>query len=189
MSRLETSVQPLLTTMLRGHRRTFHRGGQETLAGWAVKTALALGQLHLDSYEQITGTHYRCAATRAGGQPSESCQVFLGAYRGRSVVNHQLRRLTLNAEQDDEASAFLSTFIVGPALFQVFFHDYPEPVTLERASGTLEWVSQIWPYVEPASWPPKRLTDEESLYQLKEGLSPMVERTYVELPSLSALRR
>lgn len=115
--------------------------------------------------------------------------MFLGAYRGHTAVHHQLRRLTLNGDEDDEAPAFLSTFVVGPALFQVFFHDYPEPVTIERASGTLEWVSQIWPYGEPVSWPPKRLTDEDSLYQLKEGLSPMVERMYVELPSLPALRR
>jgi hypothetical protein len=177
MSRLETDAQPLLMTMLRGHRRTFYRGGQETLAGWAIKTALALGMLHPDRYEPITAQHYRRIA-QANGRPGDACQVFLGAYRGTVVVNHQLRRLAINAEEDDMASAFLSTFVVGPVLFQVFFHDYREPVTIDRASGTLEWVSQIWPCEEPATWPPKRLADADVLGQLKEGLSPMVEGRY-----------
>ena len=154
MSRLETDAQPLLMTMLRGHRRTFHRGGQAVLAGWAIKTALALGMLHLDAYEPITAAHCRRSA-RGRGQPTEFCQVFLGAYGGKTAVSHQIRRLTLNVGEPNECAAFLSTFVVGPALFQAFFHDYPEPVTLERASGTLEWVSQLWPYVGPAAWPPK----------------------------------
>ncbi|HZV75727.1 MAG TPA: hypothetical protein VFF79_18610 [Conexibacter sp.] len=128
MSRLETAAQPLLTTMLRGHRRTFYRGGQETLAGWTIKTALALGMLHLDRYEPITAQHYRRMA-QANGRPDEACQVFLGAYGGTTVVNHQIRRLAINADEDD------------------------------------------------------------ALGQLKEGLSPMVERMRVQLPTRRALRR
>lgn len=181
MSRLETAAQPYLASMLSGHRRTYHEGGQSTLAGWAIKTALALDLANRDAYPPITTDHYRALAV-SEGVPGDGVQVFMGAFRLRNRMNHQLRRLVLNGGEPDEASAFLATFHVGFVLFQVFFHDYPEPVTITRASGSLEWVPEIWPYSGPVAWPPKRITDDDALGQLKEGLSPMVERWTIKLP-------
>lgn len=46
MSSLETAAEPFLAPMLRGHQRTYYEGGQRALAGWAIKTSLALSLLH-----------------------------------------------------------------------------------------------------------------------------------------------
>jgi hypothetical protein len=43
MSRLESSAQPYLLTMIKGHGRTYYPDSQKLLAAWAVKTALVSG--------------------------------------------------------------------------------------------------------------------------------------------------
>lgn len=175
MSRLETAAKPALASILNGHRREYFRGGQNVMAGWAIKTALALELVNRDDYPPIPPQHFR-DITETEGKPGGRTQVFFGAFKYRNRLGHQVRRLMLNEGEDDESSAYLSTFHVGCVLFQVFFHDHPEHIELERASGTDQWVTQIWPYQGPAKWPAKRVADEDALLQLKEGMSPMRER-------------
>ena len=180
MSELETAAKPYLESILHGHRRTFYENGQRTISGWAIKTALALDLANRDAHDPISSAHYR-AITAKKGMPHDRAQVYIGVYDGNVTLNHQLRRLTLNEGRPNETDAFLSTFIVGHVLFQVFLHDYPEPIVLSRASGTLDYLRQIWPVEGEVTWGAMRIVRDDVLQQLKDGLSPLIERTRIDL--------
>jgi len=92
MAELESAAKDaLFGAAFAGRGRALHRGGQRTLAAWALKTAMMVEQTNVPARRGIPRTEY--AHLRECGEPSESVRVWLGSYAGEQAVagRHPLR--------------------------------------------------------------------------------------------------
>src|SRR4051794_31220769 len=73
MARLEAEAKPFLTTMIRGHGRTYYERGATVIATWLIKTALVAGS----KFEpRLPATVYH--DFYRDQSPSENTRIWLG---------------------------------------------------------------------------------------------------------------
>jgi hypothetical protein len=85
MAQLESdSKESLFSSAFAGRGRSLHRGGQRTLAAWALKTAMMVEQTNASVRRGIPRAEY--AHLRARGEPSERVRVWIASYSGTLAV-------------------------------------------------------------------------------------------------------
>lgn len=188
MSRLETSVQPLLgPMMLNGAPTKLEIQFQKILATWAVKTAFMLQQIQGPKRIVPDSEYGRLYAVQ---QPPRGYGVWI-AHRailtdnaGREVGFQSLEEpvyevLIKESYADDFRKnkqpndiAFVITFTIGYVVFQVFGHNMPGnfQIGLDAAQGVLNW---IWPQHDgDITWPAANSIEKiGGLLVMHKGLS------------------
>lgn len=166
MSRLEEAAKPYLVSMLKGHHRTYHRGGQKLLATWALKTALVAGSKFKPATPEV---FYR--DLRDSGEPSENTAIWLGAtpWAGFHYIDYRPLKISNIGEPRVTAeNAFAGLLALGHVVFYVvaWMGNVPNVEPIEKYRNSL---LPIWTYVGPQAWPPRGPAfDEQSLDRLAE---------------------
>lgn len=160
MNDLENQARPFLIPMIRGHGKHLHQTGQELVASWCVKTALAV---HLTTAEKAAPVeHYREIA-RTHRPPSDTW-VWLAAYDGgQNIARHHSTALELEAESFT-AYGYATTLAVGHFAFQVAgYSGAEEEVTFAEGPAGGQAKLRIWPYTgRTVIWPPRLVLDQTS---------------------------
>jgi hypothetical protein len=168
MNELDEDALPFITPMIRGHGKHLHEHGQTVVASWASKIALAL---HLTtSNDQLPPTEQYREIARTHRPPAWTF-VWLAAYQGLSRLGFQEGHLLVMEDPSGEFDAHVATILVGHLLLQVFGY-VGEEMTLEHGRRMRDSTFQIWPYVGPIVWPPKRLVNERDLTAFTRRFAP-----------------
>lgn len=169
MSTLEAKAQRAITSMLRGHRRTYFDGGQTTIASWLMKTALVDGSTLRDPV--VRDFYENLYAIR---EPSPNTRVWLGATIERFAHYTDFRPIRVSdvfGPIRREQNAFSSLISVGEfAGFVVSWLDGPP--SLEALLPRFERaLVSIWPpSPSGAKWPPRERFDYEGLEMLADSI-------------------
>jgi hypothetical protein len=171
MSDLEGAAKPMLEPMLGDHGRLLHQGGQETLAAWALKTAMMVDQTNTPRRRVIGPDEYR--HLHENGRPSSRIRIWLASYTGRSYIT---LGGTWGIDADKDASdpdrgqrdMWAATILMGAGVFQIFgTHITP---LLDDVDAGAPWVHRIWPYVGSHTWNHQPSLDDQTLWVFAEGL-------------------
>ncbi len=167
MSNLENAAKPLLEGMLRGHGRSLHKAGQQTLATWAVKTGMVASS-SMGAARRVASPqehHY----LREHGEPSSNIKVWMAAYTGEHPALAHAHGIdattdenpTLGDPDRGQRNVWSNTLTIGPVVFQVVG---------TNLSGLIEsfelrhpYTHQIWPFVASFVWRPQPYCNTEQL--------------------------
>jgi len=165
MNDLEVAVRPVLASLIRGHGRTLYKDGQQRLAAWAVKTALAMELIVPDPEfrRPIDVRHYREMA-RCQNQPPPKTQVWLGAWGGQQMLHYWSKEIVVQGGGSKSVPAYSSSMTVGHAVIQVLGHSYPDDFEVTHQGWRAELSEKIWPYQGAVEWPPARPMDDDALW-------------------------
>ena len=155
MNDLETAVRPFLKPMIGGVAKPLYRGGQEAVAAWAAKTALALNlatpekSAPLEHYREMNKTH----------RPPPNTYVWLAAYEmDGPIAYHHTTKLTLS-DSRRSSHGYATTLAVGHLILQVVGHIGIEDVApVKNLAGPLAKF-QVWPFESDITWPPPWVLD------------------------------
>lgn len=170
MSDLEAAVKPILGPMMtRGWVTTLSAPTQQTLAFWAVKTALVIEHLH-PRHRVVGDSEY--GGLFAAQQPLPTHVVWIGRRNSPgdnlvSSLKESLNRIQVPADNhkmtqairqatDNGARMYRFTFSIGHVVFQVFGHNIPMTLQIEGGTGFHDVVQQIWPPKSDVTWPPPK---------------------------------
>jgi hypothetical protein len=158
MARLEEKAKPLLISLIEGRGRTLYNGGRETLATWAIKTAMALEGN--DPNTTIPTKHWRHIA--ANQSPPWNTQVWLGAVEDNfvteTVVFHRYNGLAIAGED-----AYASTLSIGHLAVSILGIGAKDPMARKLGGWPREALIQIWPAGGGVRWPPPLILDWKRL--------------------------
>lgn len=173
MSQIETGSQTFITTMLRGHGRTFYEHGQTVIATWLVKTALVAGsKIRPAAPSEFYSQFY------AARRPSANTRVWLAATPERQMHTMDFRTIRVSEGDKplpDQVSAFSSVISVGN--FAGFVVSWLEVApSLDQALPAFgDALLPIWPLTSRGvAWPPKRRLDLRGLDALAETIARAV---------------
>lgn len=161
MNDLEKAGRPFLIPMIRGHGTHLHRDGQELIAAWAVKTALAV---HLTTPEKAAPEdHYR-EMSRTHGAPRDT-YVWLAAYDGSGpIAYHQSSELSGETTTGLPVKGYATTLAVGHFVFQVVgYEGLHEEVTFTAQGNLAQVVLGIRPFKGSIFWPPQGVLSWDAL--------------------------
>lgn len=160
MSELEQRAQQLLEPMLHGRGRQLHRGGQRTLAAWALKTALMVEQSFSPGRRIIGEREHDHLYVH--GQPSDDVRVWMASYDGEMPAFAHMQGADADVTQDDERGVrdlYSVTLTLGPVAFQVFGTTVPGLLDIvELRQPPL--VHRIWPFDGSFIWAPRPALDD-----------------------------
>lgn len=171
MSDLETAAKDMLFgSAFSGHGRVLSRGGQRTLAGWALKTAMMAEHTNARSRRGIPGVEYEHLWEHR--EPSANVRIWLASYAGANAVALALPfgidvgRDRLPARERGERNVWGSTILFGPVVFQILGSDVPK--VLDVFDLATPNTHQIWPYRRPFTWTPHPGLDDHAVMQLHD---------------------
>jgi hypothetical protein len=156
MADLEELAKPVLIPMIEGRGRTLYENGRETVAAWAIKTAMSFEGAK--PYESIPLDHWRHMAAKQS--PPRNTQVWLGAVEDASitpsVAYHWHNGLTLQ-----DSTAYAATISVGHMAMLVFGIGAKDPMIRELDGWSRESLVEIWPAQGEGGvkWPPGLILD------------------------------
>jgi hypothetical protein len=165
MSELEEQAKPLLKPMILGKPTQLSERDQVTLATWAAKTAMVY---------QLTTKHrairpYEYEYLRLHLKPRSPAQVWLATRTNEepkpSIFGYRASGMAPTRGGPPRHEGYLITLAIGYFVAQVYGHDLEmDSEALWTRRGPLApSLQQIWPYAEPAGWPPaqrvRRFTD------------------------------
>jgi hypothetical protein len=152
MSDLETKVSRLLDPNALDGKR-FTDDERTLLATWATKTALTLNAAEVAERQTIAWE----VARRFGRdqRPPDHVRVWIASYTGGDdqILALSASGIDLDDRQDGERGwrdVAVSTFVVGPFVFQVFIAGVPEAMAITLAPSS--YVQQLWPIEGPVTW-------------------------------------
>jgi hypothetical protein len=163
MAELEERARDLLTPMLAGRGRRLHAGGQQTLATWALKTALMLEHTRGLQARSFPTQLYHDLYTRR--EPPASVRVWMASYAGDVPAFGQSYGLDVDLAQSPDRGVrdiFGATVGFGPVAFQVFGSSIAGLVD-EIRIGAPPVVHQIWPGEGSFTWTPSLGFDDGAL--------------------------
>ena len=124
MAKLEADAKgALFTSAFAGRGRVLHRGGQRTVAAWAVKTAMMVEQTNAPARRGIPCAAY--AHLRETGEPSERVRVWVASHAGERAValalpfGSDVNMATRPEPERGERDVWGSTLLFGPVVLQV----------------------------------------------------------------------
>jgi hypothetical protein len=174
MNDLERAARPYLESIVVGSQRTLDATALTKVSAWATKTTLAL-QLASRDATAFPPRYYR-QLTADPTRPPPRTQVWLGAYDGFRLTFCQTWLLDMKSSQAN-GMGFVSTMIIGKAVFQVFLHALDADLTLEKQGVRARMASQIWPTIGEVGWPPAVVIDESSLWRFLQAFAPPAPMT------------
>ena len=155
MSRLELTVEPLLTALIFGRPQPLDSASSQIIALWIAKTALMLRYTHQGMF--IPPSHYRELYSHQ--HPPKDCRVWVACatdWRDEVADNHfPLRLVDPPKLKSDSPNAYGITMRVGKFIAQVFGHEVGAALNI---SGIPTYMAEIWPRQTP--WPPARTLSE-----------------------------
>lgn len=177
MSDLETAATPIVRPLVLGHTIELTEPDLETLARWAVKTAMVF-----DLVTPLNGRPYytdeeRSRLRASPGLPDGQPLVWLAGYVGANLATAVDHRIYFHLADDPTRTAvegYHNTITVGQFAFQVLSvrhgnWDGGRLAGRVRASSWDEVVLQAWPLPLAGRWPrPLQMTDA--------GLSAFIDR-------------
>lgn len=165
MKHLEDAVKPTLTKMIQGKAIHLSADTQETVAAWAVKTALAT-ELTYSTHQSVHSDYYQEMA-QLETTPCEGISVWLAWYAGHVPEKIEARSYGLGDFIDGASSKdFLLTFRIGHFCCRIFGTDDPIRYQVFGSSQWNEGVVVIWPRTEsPKRWPPQLALDDRGFEQ------------------------
>jgi hypothetical protein len=158
----EDDVRRLATGMLQGNRRHLHRGGQTSIAAWAVLKCL-IGQRIYRQREIIPEDHYRAVyELRDEKRPPDGAQVFTAratwstgtAQPGFFRLNGAGRLERDGGDDDERLDGYLATLSVLDLVMLVFWPYDSNPGSFDYPQHFLPCIRQIWPAGDSFVWPP-----------------------------------
>jgi hypothetical protein len=172
MAQLESDAkEALFSSAFAGRGRVLHRGGQRTLAAWALKTAMVVEQTNASARRGIPYAEYSQLRTR--GEPSDRVRVWVASYSGTLAVALGLpfgADIDMDAgpnRERGERDVWGSTLLFGPVVFQVI------GTHVDAVLGGLEMATanthQVWPTRESFTWMPRPGLDDGTVMQLHDG--------------------
>ncbi len=171
MSELEHAVSQLLDPRaLSG--RLLNQGEQTLLATWAFKTALTLNAAQ--PHDQRTIPVEMARSFGRNRELPDGTYVWLASYTGSD--DQFLGCAGVGIDLDDRLDnrrgwrdLSVSTFVVGPFLFQVFAVT-PTLREVQFRRTPAARIAQLWPIEQPASWRPRPGFDAPTLVQFAEEI-------------------
>lgn len=161
MNDLENAARPFLIPMLQGHGKHLHRGGQELVAAWAVKTTLAV---HLTTPEKAAPEEHYREMSRTHRPPPDT-YVWLAAYDGSGpIAYHQSSELSGETPTGLPVKGYATTLAVGHFVFQVVgYEGLDEEVTFTAQGDLAQVVLGIRPFTGRIVWPPQGVLSWDAL--------------------------
>jgi hypothetical protein len=153
MNGLETTVQPLITPMIRGTPAALNLKNQKAIATWAVKTAMVAEYLKPEAQRFFTHEDRRSLMETLEPAGTRT-DVWLTRYAGRNDgVLSDTVALTL---QNRVIGCHVSAFALGQFAVQVCVHRLnPGEVVATRPGPWDRLLVAIWPLqARPVTWPP-----------------------------------
>ncbi len=170
MSDLEVAAKPHVLRMILGKPTSLAGGVRDTVARWAVKTAL------------VTGSRFEPSAPAAfyrnfyeNGTPSKRERVWLGAFPHRAVHTSDWRPMSIynnDESQPESSNGYQAVMSVGHlAIWAIGWSDRkPDfgPILDTYGMGLV----RVWPPDprRPTRWPPRPALTLKGLDQLAEAL-------------------
>jgi hypothetical protein len=172
MGQLESDAKEALFSSAFAERgRALHRGGQRTLAAWALKTAMMVEQSNASTRRGIPRAEYACLWSR--GEPSERVRVWVASYSGTLAVALGLP-FGIDIDMDvgpdrerGERHVWGSTLLFGPVVFQVIGTHVDGVLDgLDMATANTH---RVWPSCASFTWMPRPGLDDSAVMQLHDG--------------------
>lgn len=169
MSELERRAQEFLFPLLHGRGREIHRGGQRTLAAWALKTVLM--------FEQTQGAHRRAFPTEehahllAHGEPSQRIRVWMATYAGTMPGSGRIYGLDADVTQGPDQGRrdmYGATITFGPVVVQVFGTEIAP--LLDGLAINNPITHQIWPHQGSFTCNPRIGFDDQALAEFGDAI-------------------
>jgi hypothetical protein len=171
MNGLERAARSVLTRLVTGLATSLSADDQTVISAWATKTALAL-DLAGPNVKNIETSHYRDMASRKL-EPPDYVTVFLGAFEHMRGVFFEPQWLTLNEGTRDEGRAYVSTFVIGHVVFQVYRVKFERPMSFTKGGALAQAYAQVWPLpTGTIEWPPPLILTDSSLAAAVLGAAP-----------------
>ena len=145
MSRLETAVIPVLKPLILGQPAMLSASDQQTLATWAIKTALTLNELGNEKKLNLPASVYRHLAARADPPPRH--RVFAAIVRDEPGYGRWHHYAATVGAHDDSYYAWV---LIRGVVLQVI-GDLGERPALPFDA---QYYERIWPAPSPMDWPP-----------------------------------
>lgn len=178
MAELEAKAKELLYPMLHGRGRVLHRGGQLTLAAWALKTVLMAQYAWPPGERAFPADEY--AYLIEHGRPSKRIRIWMSSYAGDTPATGQLygldvdvmengRPIYAGVQQDRDRGhrdIYGAAISFGPVVFQVVGTRLT--VLLEDLRLNHPIVFPLWPYEQGFAWSPRAGFDDEALVKFGE---------------------
>jgi hypothetical protein len=169
MHDLEQAGRPWLVPMIRGAQVAITAEAQETIAKWAVKTAVMVHYLHSSPRPVAPGPLRWLLEER--GSPSD-VWVCLAAHSGtRWGVWCREECLSWGGPDpvSENAAGELFTLKVGYLVLQALIWPRGRHTVVHFTEDALPFIIQIWPRSDLARvWPPDASLDDEGLFALSE---------------------
>jgi hypothetical protein len=180
MSNLEAANQPLIGSLMQDIAMPLDLTQQETIARWAVKTAMVMEWVTRQRREFFY-TRTECAELRISSQLPRNTFVWLGRNTGR----YSFTSFATDVWDGEPVAAgtthgYVNTFIVGRLAIQVLTFRIPaeyrdRPVNIHPSGKPWErFLLTIWPIQSTVSWPPELAFGENETL----GLDALRQRWY-----------
>ena len=172
MARLESETKTVFTAMIGNERLALEQPEQQTLAAWALKTAIVIdhAQGHPWQPTDMPDERQYLAAT---GAPSARVRVWLASCFDGPPAHARLwgTSLSLKSSSADSVSApvFGATLSLGLMCFQVFYSrapELPEVFALEERPA----LTLIWPYRSGFDWSSRNDFANHDFHELAAAL-------------------
>lgn len=170
LSDLEDAAKAVLTPLCRGRPTELDRQGRETLATWALKTALLLDVAQPTGLRYATPHQYRWLFAKK--RPWPGCRVWIAGYGPGGAGVFSLRGFAEPAPLPPhrEVKAFVGTLAIGVLVIEVFGYPLLEDVAMYVGPVWSSLFIPVWQDApERVGWPPDDALTENGLAELREG--------------------
>jgi hypothetical protein len=154
MERLEKRARPFLEPLIRGHSSTLYPEAAETIAYWALKTAMMIDFAQEAEHRCVPKSVYPELYAARGVLPHTF--VWLAACDFGAGALGRPRTLNLN-EGDISPAGFGVTLGVGHLIVEIIRVPVKNWKTLEIGGPLASAVRRLWPYTNVVVWPPPTL--------------------------------
>ena len=177
MARLESATKTLFTAMTGTNPLVLEQPAQQTLAAWALKTAIVLDHAQGRPWQPSAMSDER-QYLAAAGVPSAHVLVWLAACFDGPPAHARLwgTSLTLKTAGAEVVNApvFGVTLSLGPACFQVLYSsvpEMPEAFALEERPA----LALIWPYRDEFDWGSRNDFANHDFHELSAALPKILK--------------
>lgn len=164
MERLEKRVRPFLEPLIRGHRSTLYPEGAETIAYWALKTAVMIDFAQEAEHRCVPESVYPELYAAKGLLPQTF--VWLGACDFGAGALARPRTLHLATAGDPYRAGFGMTLGVGHLVIEIIRVPTEDEKTLEIRGKLAPAIRRLWPYTNVVVWPPATVLSRSEVSQL-----------------------
>jgi hypothetical protein len=162
MNDLENQARSFLEPLIRGRSSTLYPEGAETIAYWALKTAMMIDLAQEADHRCVPESAYPELYTSGGVLPQTF--VWLGACDfGAGAL---ARPRTLHVGADPHRTGFGMTLGIGHLVIEIIRVSIGNEKTLEIRGQLARAIRRLWPYTNVVVWPPATVLSRNEVSQL-----------------------